>query len=101
MSAKEKEALNKAKKDQYERNRGQGQEGDTPVQPQGQSQNQVNNAMLSSGNNTQVANGAITTGSESNQIRVANFIQLANGQCVVRNASLKLSSSASNKMYVQ
>eukprot|EP00957_Ditylum_brightwellii_P160010 12180305-Ditylum_brightwellii.AAC.1 len=73
-----------------------------PMMPQNQAintQSKVNNEMVGSGtrNNDQTTVTANASGQESNQVRAANFLQLVNGNCVVMNATFRLSSNVSDR----
>ena len=77
-----------------------------PVMPQGQksnSHNQVNNTIIEGVDNSdhQATIPANGTNQESNKVRAANFLQLANGNFVVQNSTFQLSSRASERMSVQ
>eukprot|EP00957_Ditylum_brightwellii_P169669 12914182-Ditylum_brightwellii.AAC.1 len=77
-----------------------------PMMPQNQAtitQSQVNNATMGSGtrNDDQTTVTLNVSGQESNQVRAANFLQLVNGNYVVRNSTFKLSSNTSDRMSVQ
>eukprot|EP00957_Ditylum_brightwellii_P087387 6651994-Ditylum_brightwellii.AAC.1 len=77
-----------------------------PMMPQSQTTNtqlQVNSATVGSGtrNDDQNIVTLNVSGQESNQVRAANFLQLVNGNYVVRNSTFKLSSNISDRMSVQ
>eukprot|EP00957_Ditylum_brightwellii_P064495 4894392-Ditylum_brightwellii.AAC.1 len=69
--------------------------------PQTSASGQVNNATVTPATPTLTPPTQPSNSKESNQIQAANFLQLVNGNFVVRNTTFILSSTVSDRMSVQ
>eukprot|EP00957_Ditylum_brightwellii_P208104 15355883-Ditylum_brightwellii.AAC.1 len=125
LSGKEKEALNKTKSEKWKEHNNGGlgsqynanqQPGllppgtiSVPMMPQNQgsnTQHQLNDATIENGTcNTngedQVTIVSTSAANKSNQVHAANFLQLANGNFVVRNTTFQLSMHVAERMSIQ
>eukprot|EP00957_Ditylum_brightwellii_P171028 13019446-Ditylum_brightwellii.AAC.1 len=115
LTDNERDTLRKARLEKKSKDRGLGVQYSTqqqfanfpsgtvlvPMAPQTSVSGQVNNATVTPATPTPIPPTQPSNAEESNQIRAANFLQMINGNFVVRNTTFTLSSTVSDHMSVQ